>query len=74
MLQVVASLTIVILMTRGVTYAPRGVTYAPRGVTYAPGVISYAPRKHLPYFIEYSAHFYTLKMMLKYSLRTIRGR
>jgi len=25
-------------------------------------------------FIEYSAHFYTLKMMLKYSLRTIHGR
>jgi hypothetical protein len=23
----------------------------------------------LPYFIEYSAHFFTLKMMLKYSLR-----
>ncbi len=27
----------------------------------------------VPYFIEYSAHFYTLKMMLKYSLRTIHG-
>ncbi len=28
----------------------------------------------LPYFIEYSAHFFTLKMMLKYSLHTIHGR
>jgi hypothetical protein len=28
----------------------------------------------LPYFIEYSAHFYRLKMMLKYSLGTIHGR
>ncbi len=28
----------------------------------------------LLYFIEYSAHFFTLKMMLKYSLRTIHGR
>jgi hypothetical protein len=28
----------------------------------------------LPYFIEYSAHFFTLKKMLKYSLRTIHGR
>jgi len=28
----------------------------------------------LPYFIKYSAHFYTLKMMLKYSLHTIHGR
>jgi hypothetical protein len=26
------------------------------------------------YFTEYSAHFYTLKMMLKYSLRSIHGR
>jgi hypothetical protein len=28
----------------------------------------------LLYFIEYSVHFFTLKMMLKYSLRTIHGR
>ncbi len=28
----------------------------------------------LLYFIKYSAHFYTLKMMLKYSLHTIHGR
>jgi hypothetical protein len=28
----------------------------------------------IPYFIEYSAHFFTLKMMLKYSLHTIHGR
>ncbi len=27
----------------------------------------------LPYFLEYSAHFFTLKMMLKYSLCTIHG-
>jgi hypothetical protein len=27
--------------------------------------------EHLPYFIEYSAHFYPLKMMLKYSLGAI---
>ncbi len=27
-----------------------------------------------PYFIEYSVHFFTFKMMLKYSLRTIHGR
>ncbi len=26
------------------------------------------------YFNEYSANFFTLKMMLKYSLRTIHGR
>ncbi len=29
--------------------------------------------KYLPYFIKYSAHFFTLEMMLKYSLRTIHG-
>ncbi len=28
----------------------------------------------LLYFMEYSVHFYPLKMMLKYSLRTIHGR
>ncbi len=28
----------------------------------------------VPYFIENSAHFFTLKMMLKYSLCTIHGR
>jgi hypothetical protein len=28
----------------------------------------------VPYFIEYNAHFFTLKMMLKYSLGTIQGR
>jgi hypothetical protein len=28
----------------------------------------------VPYFIEYSAHFLTWKMMLKYSLHTIHGR
>ncbi len=28
----------------------------------------------IPYFIEYSAHFFTWKMMLKYSMRTIHGR
>jgi hypothetical protein len=28
----------------------------------------------LPYFIKYSAHFFTLKIMLKYSLCTIHGR
>ncbi len=28
----------------------------------------------LQYFIEYNAHFYTLKMVLKYFLRTIHGR
>jgi hypothetical protein len=28
----------------------------------------------LPYFIKYSVHFFTLKMMLKYYLRTIYGR
>ncbi len=28
----------------------------------------------LPYFIEYSALFFTLKKMLKYSLHTIHGR
>jgi hypothetical protein len=27
-----------------------------------------------PYFIEYTVHFYTLKMMLKYFLCTIHGR
>jgi len=27
----------------------------------------------VPYFIEYSAHFFTLKMMLKHSLPTIHG-
>jgi hypothetical protein len=26
------------------------------------------------YFIKYSAHFFTLKMMLKYSLHIIHGR
>ncbi len=30
--------------------------------------------KYLPYFIMYSAHFFTLEMMLKYSLCTICGR
>jgi hypothetical protein len=34
MLQVVASLTSIILMTRGVIYALRAVNYAPRGVTH----------------------------------------
>ncbi len=29
---------------------------------------------NLPYFTEYVAHFFTLKMMLKYCLRTIDGR
>ncbi len=29
---------------------------------------------YLLYFIKYSAHFFTLKMMLKYSLCTIHGR
>ncbi len=28
--------------------------------------------KNVPYFIEYSTHFFTLKMMLKYFLATIR--
>jgi hypothetical protein len=28
----------------------------------------------IPYFIEYSVHFYTLKMMQKYSLCAIHGR
>jgi hypothetical protein len=28
----------------------------------------------LPYFIEYSSHFFTLKMILNYSLHTIHGR
>ncbi len=28
----------------------------------------------VPYFIEYIAHFFILKMMLKYSLHTIHGR
>jgi hypothetical protein len=30
--------------------------------------------KKIPYFIEYSVHFFTLKMMLKYSLHTIHER
>jgi hypothetical protein len=30
--------------------------------------------KKVLYFIEYSAHFFTWKMMLKYSLRTKHGR
>ncbi len=29
---------------------------------------------NLPCFIEYSVHFFTLKMMLKYFLRIIHGR
>ncbi len=29
---------------------------------------------HIQYFIEYSAHFYALKMMLKYFLHAIHGR
>jgi hypothetical protein len=32
------------------------------------------PYRKLPYFFEYSVNFYTLKMMLKYSLHTIHGR
>jgi len=28
----------------------------------------------VPYFIEYSVHFFILKMMLKYSLHTVHGR
>ncbi len=32
------------------------------------------PTLQVPYFIKYSAHFFTLKMMLKYSLCTIYGR
>ncbi len=28
----------------------------------------------LPYFIKYGAHFFTLKMMLKYSLHNMHGR
>jgi hypothetical protein len=40
MLQVVASLAIVILMTRGVFYAPIVINYAPRA-------INYIPREHL---------------------------
>jgi hypothetical protein len=31
-------------------------------------------KKLIPYFIEYSAHFFTLKMVQKYYLRTIQGR
>jgi hypothetical protein len=30
--------------------------------------------KSVLYFIEYSAPFFTLKMMLKYSLHTVHGR
>jgi len=33
-----------------------------------------ADKDQVPYFIEYSAHFFTSKMMLKYSLHTIHGR
>ncbi len=56
MLQVAASLTIIILMTKGViytprliNYAPRVINYAPRVINYAPRVINYAPREHLQY-------------------------
>jgi hypothetical protein len=28
----------------------------------------------IPYFIDYSMHFFTWKMMLKYFIRTIHGR
>jgi hypothetical protein len=47
MLQVVASLTIVNLMTRGVIYALGVINYAPRAINYAPRVINYIPREHL---------------------------
>jgi len=36
--------------------------------------ISFKPYSQIPYFIEYSVLFFTLKMMLKYSLHTIHGR
>jgi hypothetical protein len=29
---------------------------------------------YIPYFVEYSVQFFTLKMMLKYSLHTVHGR
>jgi len=32
------------------------------------------PASVILYFIKYSAHFFTLKKMLKYSLHTIHGR
>jgi hypothetical protein len=44
MLLVVASLTIVILITRGFLHAPRVDNYAPRVDNYAPRVDNYAPR------------------------------
>ncbi len=32
------------------------------------------PASVIPYLIKYSAYFFTLKMMLKYSLHTVHGR
>jgi len=37
-------------------------------------IISVTAILNLPYFIEYSAHFFASKRMLKYPLRTIHGR
>ncbi len=37
-------------------------------------VTSSGQKSNIPYFIEYSVHFYALKMMLKYTLCTTYGR
>ncbi len=37
-------------------------------------VDEHKPLRYIPYFIKYSVHFFTWKMMLKYFLSTILGR
>ncbi len=44
MLQIAASLMIIILTTTGVNYVPKVVNYAPRVVNYPPRVLNYVPR------------------------------
>ncbi len=36
-------------------------------------LVGFKEQNQIPYFIEYSAHFFTLKMMMKYSLLTEHG-
>ncbi len=37
-------------------------------------LVGFKEQNRIPYFIEYSAHFFTMKMMMKYSLRTEHGK
>jgi hypothetical protein len=53
MLQVVASLTIVILMTRGVIYAPDVVNYAPKVITLMEKMYSTGSRAIVKIFLKY---------------------